>query len=112
MSSENRTPDRVLSSLGLAKRAGKTVTGTQQVQDAVRQGKALMVIAASDISAGSKKKLTNTCEYYGAELTFYSDMQTLSDALGMKKFTTSVAITDENFKILIKKQLSVITEND
>lgn len=112
MSSENRTPDRVLSSLGLAKRAGKTVTGTEQVQDAVRHGKALMVIAASDISAGSKKKLFNTCQYYGVELTEYSDMQAISAALGIKRLTTSVAITDENFKILIKKQLSVITEND
>jgi len=112
MNSEIKAPDRVLSSIGLAKRAGKTVTGTELVQDAVRKGKAKIVIAASDISQGSKKKLVNTCVYYKAELVEYSDMKSLSAAMGVKKLITSVAVTDENFKILIKKQLSVMTEND
>lgn len=112
MSTYKKTPDRVLSSLGLAKRAGKVITGTEMVQDAVRSGKALMVIAASDISDNSRKKLTNTCAHYNTELFEYADMQMLSAALGQKKLITSVAITDENFKILIKIQLSGISEND
>ncbi len=104
--------DRVLSALGLAKRAGKVITGTQLVQDAVRHKKALLVLAASDISDNSKKKLVNSCDFYNVEFTQYSDMAALSAALGQKKAITSAAITDENFKILIKKQLSATAEND
>ena len=104
--------DKVLSSLGLAKRAGKVIVGTQMVQDAVRSGKAVLIIYASDISDNSKKKLVNTCAHYSSELISYSDMQGLSAALGQKKLITSAAITDENFKLLIKKQLSELTEND
>ena len=104
--------DKVLSNLGLAKRAGKAIVGTQMVQDAVRSGKAVLVIHASDISENSKKKLINTCAHYSCELIGYSDMQSLSDSLGQKKLITSAAITDESFKILIKKQLSEQTEND
>lgn len=110
--SDNSSRDRVLAALGLAKRAGKVVAGTQLVQDAVRQNKALLVIAASDISDNSRKKLVNSCEFYNTEFTEYSDMRALSAALGQKKLITSAAVTDENFKILIKKQLSVMTEND
>lgn len=108
----SNSSDRVLAALGLARRAGKIVAGTQLVQDAVRQKKALLVIAASDISDNSRKKLVNSCDFYGIEFIEYSDMRALSAALGQKKLITSAAVTDENFKILIKKQLSVMTEND
>ena len=108
----NTAQDRVLTSLGLAKRAGKIITGTSLVQDAVRHKKACLVIYASDVSQNSKKKLVNSCEFYSVELICYSDMKSLSNALGEKKLITSAAVTDENFKILIKKQLSVKTEND
>lgn len=108
----NTCPDKVLSALGLAKRARKLVAGTQQVQDAVRQSKALLVICASDISENSRKKLVNSCDFYSTELVEYSDMNSISAALGEKKLITSVALTDNNFKILIKKQLSAISRND
>ena len=98
-------PDRILSALGLAKRAGKIVTGTLKVQEAVRSGKALMVLMATDISDGSRKKIKNTCDYYNTELAEYSTMEMLSASLGEKKLITSIAITDTNFKILIKKQI-------
>lgn len=102
----SNSQDRVLSALGLAKRAGKTITGTEQVQDAVRANKACLVIAARDISENSRKKITNTCTHYSAELAEYATMELISAALGQKKLVSSVAITDNNFKILIKKQLS------
>ena len=110
----SNTPDRVLNALGLAKRAGKVTLGTEQVQDAVRSGKAQIVIAATDISENSRKKLRNTCTHYGTELIEYSTMELLSMALGQKKFVSSVAVTDLNFKILIKKQFAAAagTEND
>ena len=57
------SPDRVLSALGLAKRAGKVISGTEQVQDAVRDKKAFLVLAARDISDNSRKKITNTCTH-------------------------------------------------
>lgn len=102
----SNSPDRVLSALGLAKRAGKIISGTEQVQDAVRAKKALIVIAARDISENSRKKITNTCTYYETELVEYATMELISAALGQKKLISSVAITDDNFRILIKKQLS------
>ena len=50
--------------IGLGKKAGKIVFGTDAVCDAIREGKMLLVLIASDASENSKKRITNCASYY------------------------------------------------
>lgn len=55
--------------LGLAMRAGQLVTGVEMAADAVRAGKARVVFLDAAASGNAKKRLNDTCRYYGARLT-------------------------------------------
>lgn len=48
--------DRILSLLGICKRAGKLITGADTTIDSIRKSKAKLVIFANDFSKSSKKK--------------------------------------------------------
>ena len=54
---ENR--QKVLQSLGLARRAKKLTTGIDLVIDQVRLGKAYLVFCANDAGQSTKKKITD-----------------------------------------------------
>jgi len=47
--------DRLLSFLGLCKRAGYLISGAETVTKAINEGKALLVLYASDVSDNSVK---------------------------------------------------------
>lgn len=98
--------DKLAGALGLAKRAGQTVTGTELIQDAVRRKKAALVLAASDASEGSVKKLKNTCLFYGVRFeTIPYTKSELSAALGMTRLTSAVSIRDHEILKLINTVL-------
>ena len=48
--------NRVLSLIGLATKAGKTVSGEFSTEKSVKTGKGLLVIVAEDASENTKKK--------------------------------------------------------
>ena len=49
--------DRILSLLGICKRAGKLITGADTTIDSIRKNKAKLVIFANDFSKSSKKSV-------------------------------------------------------
>ena len=49
--------DRILSLLGICKRAGKLITGADTTIDSIRKSKAKLVIFANDFSKSSKKSV-------------------------------------------------------
>ena len=53
--------DKILSYLGLATKAGQTVSGEFCVEKSVRQGKAKLVIVSKDASEASQKKVSYNC---------------------------------------------------
>ena len=55
---------RVLNLIGLATKAGKTVSGEFSTERAVKSGKAYLVIVAEEASDNTKKKFSNMCTYY------------------------------------------------
>ncbi len=99
--------DKILSAIGLAKRAGKAICGTQLVRDSAKSGKAKLIIVASDASDRSKKEITDTSAFYKTEciISCYT-MAQLSSAVGLMRSTSSVAITDENMTILVKNSIN------
>ena len=87
---------RVLSYIGIAKKAGKLTFGTDAVCDALRRGGRNPVFAASDISAATEKKRTDKCTFYGVKLDrLDADTSGLGHAIGKTGAVAAVYVTDE-----------------
>ena len=97
-------PDKILSLVGLATRAGKTASGEFCTEKEVKTGRAALVIVAGDASENTKKKFRDMCEFYEVPIYFYKDKDTLGHAMG-KEFRASLAVTDTGFAKGIMKHL-------
>ena len=95
--------DKVLSLIGLATKAGRTVSGEFMTEREVKSGQAALVIVADDSSDNTKKKFRDMCEFYKVPIYFYGDKDTLGHAMG-KEFRASLAILDEGFAKGIQKE--------
>ena len=97
--------ERLLFSIGLARKAGKLLAGTDMVTDGIRNGKVYRVIASGDISENTKKRITDCCTYYTVPLSVMEiSKEALGSAIG-KPFAACVGITDENLSELISRNL-------
>ena len=95
---------KVLSLIGLATKAGKTVSGEFCTEKEVKSGKASLVIVADDASDNTKKKFRNMCDFYHVPICFYKDKDTLGHAMG-KQFRASLAILDQGFAKGIRESM-------
>lgn len=96
--------NKVLSLVGLATKAGKTVSGEFSTEKSVKTGRGFLVLVADDASGNTKKKFTNMCDFYKVPVYFLSDKEQLGRAMG-KEFRASLAVQDENFAKAIIKEL-------
>lgn len=96
--------NKILSLIGLATKAGKTVCGEFSTEKSVKTGRGFLVLVADDASDNTKKKFRSMCEYYQVPVYFLSDKEALGKACG-KEFRASLAVQDENFAKAIVKQL-------
>ena len=87
---------KALRMIGLATKAGKTVSGEFSTEKSVKSGKARLVLVAEDSSENTKKKFRDMCSFYEVPLGFISDRSSLGQAMG-KEFRASLAIQDDNF---------------
>lgn len=94
--------NKMLSLVGLATKAGKTVSGEFMTEREVKSGRAALVIVADDASDNTKKKFRNMCEFNKVPIYFYGDKDTLGHAMG-KEFRASLAILDVGFAKGIRK---------
>lgn len=88
--------------LGISAKAGKVASGEFQTEQAVKKGKAYLVITAGDASENTRKKFANMCEYYQVPFFLFSDRISLGNAIG-KEFRASLAVVDENLAKVIEK---------
>lgn len=96
--------DNILSTIGLAMKAGKVVSGEFMTESAVKSEGAYLVIIAQDVSDNTRKKFQNMCEYYKVPLCEYSTKEELGHSLG-KEFRASLAVTDKGFAQTILKKM-------
>lgn len=102
---ENRKTAKLLSLIGLARKAGKITVGTEMVCDAVRSGSVKLVIASNESSDNTKKRISNCALHYGIRLEYIdATPDKLGRAIG-KTATACVGIGDENFIKLITGNL-------
>ena len=100
---------KILSSLGMCRRAGALVCGTPMICKALRESgkKPLIVISAGDVSDGTYKKLSDKCSYYGAPLVKIDCTgEMLATAVGKTGSLAAVAVTDKNLATLVEKNLA------
>ena len=97
--------------LGLAAKAGRVASGEFQTENAVRKGRAKVVLIAADASENTKKKFQNMCSFYKIPVFIITDKETLGHRIG-REMRTSAAITDENLAAaFIKTMREEVSDN-
>ena len=97
-------PDKVLSMLGLAAKAGAIASGEFSTEKSVKEGKAFLVIIAEDASENTKKNFRDMAAYYGVPMYTYSNKEMLGHAIG-KELRASLAINNESFASNIEDKI-------
>ena len=95
--------------IGLAAKAGKVVSGEFAVEKAVKEGRARLVVIASDVSENTRKMFRNMCEYYQVPLETYAEKETLGHGIG-KMMRASIAVLDQGFADAVRKQMNIRKE--
>lgn len=90
------TNDKVLSLIGLSKKAGKLKSGEFSVEEEIKKRKAKLVVVALDASDNTKKKYKDMCSFRNIPIYLYSEKTTLGKWLGSEE-RAAVAITDDGF---------------
>lgn len=100
---------KLLSSLGLAMRAGAVTVGVPLICAALQKGAKSapkLVFCASDCSDNTKKRISDRCAFYGVKLVCLSaDCGTLGAAMGKTSAVAALALTDEGFCRLAEKYI-------
>lgn len=96
--------DNVLSLISLAKKAGKIASGEFQTEQAVKTGKACLVIVSAEASENTKKKFRNMCTFYEVPFHVYGRKDALGGAIGCE-FRASLAVLDHGLAASVEKRL-------
>ena len=84
--------------LGLCRKAGRIVTGTDAVVDSVRTHQAGLVLVACNASANTRKRLKDSCSFYDVRIEEIPlSMEEISHATGKHGNISAAAITDSGF---------------
>lgn len=94
--------DKIQSNLGLAKRAGKVISGTEMVIEGLRNNTIYLVFLASDTQKNTTKKIIDKTTYYNVVLNQNYTCDFLSQAIG-KKNVHVIGIMDRGFAKLLKE---------
>ena len=99
--------NKILSTLGICRKAGKTVTGTDNVCIRMREKKDIFLILAADgLSDNTKKKISDKAAFYNVKVMYTQfDMITLGIAVGKNNGCACVGITDKGLADSIEKIL-------
>ena len=96
--------DKVLSMLSIAAKSGSVASGEFSTEKAVKEGKAYLVIVASDASENTQKMFSNMTEFYQVPMYLYGNKETLGHFVG-KEFRASLAVTNEGLARSIEEKL-------
>lgn len=93
---------RIYSLLGLAARAGRLVSGNYMTEQAVRDGKARLVVVAADAGDTTRKLFRNKCASYHVPLLFVGEREGLGRAIG-RQWRSAAAVTDPGLADAVQK---------
>ena len=101
--------EKILRFIGLAERAGKTVSGFDQTREQIRKGKVLLLILSKDISRNTLGKLLDLGELPDAYS--FAAAEELGRAIG-KRDRAIVGITDKGFADKLQSMFDQYEEED
>ena len=96
--------DKAYGYLGLAAKAGKAPSGEFQTEEAVKSGRAGVVILATDASENTKKHFKDMCAFREIPVVELTDKEELGRRIG-RSFRASLAITDQGLARAFLKAL-------
>ncbi|MCD8122125.1 MAG: ribosomal L7Ae/L30e/S12e/Gadd45 family protein [Clostridiales bacterium] len=99
--------EKLLGLIGLATKAGKTVSGEFSTEKAVKNGKARLVMVSEEASANTKKMFADMCTYYKVPICYFGNKSELGRAMG-KEMRASLAVVDAGFAGAVVKQMKLI----
>ena len=91
---------RLFGLIGIAEKAGKTASGEFAAEQALKAGKACLLILAEDASANTQKKFRDLCERVRCPLAVFGSKTELAHAIG-KEERACVAILDQGLAAAI-----------
>jgi len=97
--------ERIAATLALANKAGRAVSGSDTVMEALRRGDAALLILAADISAESEAKFRFAAEKNRVEIFRFSVKDQLGTPLG-KEIRTAVAVSPGAFADKLCRELT------
>ncbi len=100
-----RLEERLGSYLALANKAGKVVSGSDQVMELLRKRKAGVVFVAGDISPDIGEKVTLLADRFGVPHVVISDKERLGAVLG-KELRSVAAIEQGGFIDTVTKEIA------
>ena len=100
----NTPKERLLGMLGLCIRARRAVCGTVNVCDALKAGRAVLVITASDNSAATEKRLFDRAGYYKVKIIKTKLTTAEIGAATGKSLVAAMAITDASMASAVEKK--------
>ncbi len=91
-------PNKLVSMIGLCRKAGKTVCGTPLVCLALqKREKPCLVLLAENASPGTQKKIRNKTAFYGVPYILVPvTTEALAHAVGKTGEVAAIAVTDNN----------------
>lgn len=88
--------DKVLSLLGLAERAGRVRSGGFESEEAVKKGRARLIILAEDASENTCRNFADMGAYHRVPVVRYGTKEALGHCIG-KAERSCLAVTDAGF---------------
>lgn len=89
--------NKLLHFIGIAYRAGKVKKGAFLAEKAIKDGSAILLIAAEDASENTKDKFSSMCQYYDVEYFEAESKEMLGLVTGGGDNRSVLAICDEGF---------------
>ena len=100
----NSPKEKLLGMLGLCIRARRAVCGTVNVCEALKAGKAVLVITASDNSAATEKRLFDRASFYGVKIIKTNLTSAEIGAATGKSLVAAMAISDASMASAVEKK--------
>jgi ribosomal protein L7Ae-like RNA K-turn-binding protein len=98
----------LMQSLGLAKKAGCAIAGSDAVMKAIRSNQAKLVFLAEDAGLNTGKKYHDKCTFYGISLYECLTADELGRAIG-RAHSVVVAVTDPGFAAKMARRAGEIS---
>lgn len=93
--------------ISLCQKSGNLLSGEANCENAIKSKKAKMIIVATDASANTKKKFTNSSNYYKMPIYYFLTKEELGTITG-KKERAVLTVMDDNFSEQIINLFSMV----